>query len=86
MSFTYIRPIPTAEEIKKEIPLNQKALEIKAERDRCIRDVFEGRCNKKIIIIDIRLMKHPFIAFSCGSWFVCINSWYQNQFFGYLFI
>lgn len=51
MSFTYIRPIPTSEEIKKEIPLNQKALEIKAERDRCIRDVIEGRSNKKIIVI-----------------------------------
>lgn len=34
-----------------EIPLNRAAMEIKAERDRSIRDVFENKSSKKIIII-----------------------------------
>lgn len=51
MSFKYIKPIPTPEEIKKELPLTQVASEIKAERDRCIRDIFESKSDKKIIII-----------------------------------
>lgn len=51
MSFEYIRQIPSPDEIKAEIPLSQKAIEIKAERDREIRDVFENKSNKKIIVI-----------------------------------
>ncbi|MEQ8154794.1 MAG: 3-deoxy-7-phosphoheptulonate synthase [Clostridiaceae bacterium] len=51
MSFKYIRPMPTPEEIKSELPLDQAALKIKAERDCCIRDVFENKSAKKIIVI-----------------------------------
>jgi 3-deoxy-7-phosphoheptulonate synthase len=51
LSFEHIRNIPTPDEIKSEIPLNQDALKIKADRDRCIRDVFENKSDKKIIII-----------------------------------
>lgn len=51
MSFEYIRQIPSPDEIKKEVPLSEKALEIKAERDGYIRDVFENKSDKKIIVI-----------------------------------
>ncbi|MDD2235309.1 MAG: 3-deoxy-7-phosphoheptulonate synthase [Desulfitobacteriaceae bacterium] len=51
MNLTYIGPIPTPDELKAEIFLSPKAIEIKAERDRIIRDVFENRSDKKIIII-----------------------------------
>lgn len=51
MNLTYIGPIPTPDELKAEIPLSQKAIEIKAERDRSIQDVFENKSDKKIIII-----------------------------------
>ena len=51
MSFQFIRPIPSPDEIKAEIPLSQKALETKADRDVSIRAVFENKSPKKIIII-----------------------------------
>lgn len=51
MGFEYIRQMPTPDEIKAELPLSKKALEIKAERDRNIRDVFEGKSDKKVIVI-----------------------------------
>lgn len=51
MSFTFLKQIPTPDEIKAEIPLSAKAHEIKAERDQQIREVFEGRSDKKILLI-----------------------------------
>ena len=51
MSFKYIRPVPTPEEIKAEIPLDKKHIDIKAERDRSIRDIFENKSSKKLLII-----------------------------------
>jgi 3-deoxy-7-phosphoheptulonate synthase len=51
MNLTYIGPIPTPDELKAEIPLGPKAIEIKMERDRIIQDVFENKSDKKIIII-----------------------------------
>lgn len=51
MAFTYIRPIPTPEEIKAEIPLSDGAKAVKAARDEAIRAVFEDRSKKRILII-----------------------------------
>lgn len=51
MSFKFIRPIPTPEEVKKELPLSPLAMEKKAERDQKIREVFESKSDKKILII-----------------------------------
>ena len=51
LSFEYIRLVPTPDEIKKEIPLSHKAIEIKTERDLRIKEVFEGKSDKKILII-----------------------------------
>ncbi|MCR6545765.1 3-deoxy-7-phosphoheptulonate synthase [Dehalobacterium formicoaceticum] len=51
MGFKCIRPIPTPDEVKEELPLSSSALETKEKRDRCIREVFENKSDKKIIII-----------------------------------
>jgi 3-deoxy-7-phosphoheptulonate synthase len=51
MSFEFIRFMPTPDEIKSEMPLSQTAFDIKAERDIRIREVFENKSDKKILII-----------------------------------
>lgn len=51
MSFQYITQIPTPEEIKAEIPLSDKAKRIKADRDRLIKDAFEGKSARKALVI-----------------------------------
>ena len=51
MSFTFIRELPTPEEIKKEYPLSTELQEIKQKRDQEIADVFTGRSDKFIAII-----------------------------------
>lgn len=51
MSFKYIQPIPTPEEIKAEVPLSPKLIIVKETLDREIREVFEGKSEKKVLII-----------------------------------
>jgi len=51
MSFEYIRKMPTPEEIKKLIPMDKSLVEIKKKRDMEIRDIFEGKSDKLILII-----------------------------------
>ena len=51
MSFKYIQEIPAPEEILKAIPLPQDLKVLKEARDKEIRDVFEGKTDKFILII-----------------------------------
>ncbi|OHW62852.1 phospho-2-dehydro-3-deoxyheptonate aldolase, Phe-sensitive [Andreesenia angusta] len=51
MSFKYINRVPTPEEIKEATPLSESLLKVKAERDKMIRDVFEGKSDKFLLII-----------------------------------
>lgn len=51
MSFNYIRKIPTFQEILKEMPLSADLKNVKAKRDAHIRDVFERRSDKFLLII-----------------------------------
>ena len=51
MSFQYVRKIPTFQEILKEMPLAADLKNVKARRDAHIRDVFERRSNKFLLII-----------------------------------
>ncbi|MFP4472745.1 MAG: 3-deoxy-7-phosphoheptulonate synthase [Candidatus Omnitrophota bacterium] len=51
MSFDYIRHIPTTEEIFAELPLGQALAEVKSDRDRQIREVFERKSEKFLLII-----------------------------------
>lgn len=51
MSFTFIRQLPSPDEIKALYPLPDHLKKIKAERDKEIADVFTGRSDKFIAII-----------------------------------
>lgn len=51
MSFEYVRKIPTADEIKETIPLNRELSAVKKANDKIIRDIFEGKDNRFILII-----------------------------------
>lgn len=51
MAFTFKNRIPNADEILSELPLNKDLALIKAKRDKEIRDVFEGKSEKFILVI-----------------------------------
>ena len=51
MSFTFLRELPSPEEIKKEYPLSDALKEVKRKRDQEIADVFTGKSDKFIVII-----------------------------------
>ncbi len=51
MSMNFQRKIPIPQEVKKEFPLNEEMIQIKAQRDEQIRQVFEGTSDKFILII-----------------------------------
>lgn len=51
MSFNYVQPIPHADELKSEIPMSESLRKIKVQRDIEIKKVFEGSCDKFILIV-----------------------------------
>lgn len=51
MSFKYIRPIPSVNEILSELPLPEALKKVKMSRDRQIIDVFKGKSTKFLIIM-----------------------------------
>ncbi len=51
MSFQYIRKIPTFQEILQEMPLAVNLREVKAERDKVLRCIFEGQSDKLLLVI-----------------------------------
>ena len=51
MSFTYLKELPTADDIKKEFPLSEELKKIKAARDHEIADVLCGKSDKFLAII-----------------------------------
>jgi len=51
MSFKYIQEIPTPEDILKELPLGEDLKTLKQERDQAIKDVFEGKTDKFVLVI-----------------------------------
>ena len=51
MSFTFIRELPTPDQIKQEYPLSEDLKLLKAKRDEEIADVFTGKSDKFIVII-----------------------------------
>ena len=51
MSFEYLNKMPSGEEIKELYPLSSKLVEIKKQRDKEIREVFEGKLNKLVLVI-----------------------------------
>jgi 3-deoxy-7-phosphoheptulonate synthase len=51
VSFTYRIRIPSVDEIKSELPLNQRIETARQERDRIIAEIFECRDNRCIVIV-----------------------------------
>jgi 3-deoxy-7-phosphoheptulonate synthase len=51
MSFKYIQEIPNPEDILKDMPLSEELTALKASKDQTIREVFEGKQDKFILVI-----------------------------------
>ncbi len=51
MSFTYLKPMPTPDEIKTEYPLREDLKKIKAQRDKDVADILTGKSDKFLVII-----------------------------------
>ena len=51
MSFTFIRQLPSPDEIKKQMPLSEELKRRKEERDRLIQDVITGDSDKFLVIV-----------------------------------
>ncbi len=51
MRMNFHRKLPIPKEVKKEYPLTERMVEIKAARDEAIRAVFDGRSDKFILVI-----------------------------------
>ena len=51
MSFEYIQKLPTPDEIRDAFPLSKELAAIKAQRDKEISDVFEGKSDKFLVIV-----------------------------------
>jgi len=51
MSFEYLREIPSASDILKEMPLPDGSKKIKKDRDKAIADVFRGQSEKFLVIV-----------------------------------
>ena len=51
MQMEFIRKLPTPEDIKKEFPLNKELTDLKNKRDEEIKDIFEGKSDKFLLVI-----------------------------------
>ncbi len=51
MSFTFLKQLPTPEEIKQEYALSPAAAQTKAKRDKLIKDIITGQSDKFLVII-----------------------------------
>lgn len=51
MNMEFIRKLPTPKELKEQFPVNEKIAAIKEARDKEIKDIFEGKEDKLILVI-----------------------------------
>lgn len=51
MRMNFQRKLPIPQEVKKEFALTDKMVQVKAERDKQIREIFEGKSDKFVLII-----------------------------------
>ena len=51
MNMEFIRKLPTPKELKEQFPVSKKIAEIKEARDNELRDIFEGKEDKLILVI-----------------------------------
>ena len=50
MSFTFVKQLPSPDQIKAQTPMSEEMKKIKAERDRLIQDVITGKSDKFLVI------------------------------------
>ena len=67
MHMNFHRKLPIPQEVKREFPLTQRMEEVKAERDESIRDVFDGKSDKFILVIGPCSADHkePVLEYIC---------------------
>lgn len=51
MSFSFIKQLPTPDEVKEQIPVPEKSKKAKAIRDTMIQDIFTGKSDKFLVIV-----------------------------------
>ena len=51
MSFSFIKQLPTPDEVKEQIPVPEKLKKAKALRDTMIQDIFTGKADKFLVIV-----------------------------------
>lgn len=51
MEMEFLRKLPTPAELKEEFPVSKKIAEIKEKRDQEIKDIFEGKSDKLLLVI-----------------------------------
>ncbi|MQN01600.1 MAG: 3-deoxy-7-phosphoheptulonate synthase [Lachnospiraceae bacterium] len=51
MSFKYLRPMPSPDEIKSELPLSEKGTAVKKKRDQEIADIITGKDSRFLVIV-----------------------------------
>ena len=51
MNMDFIRKLPIPNDLKKQFPLKQEWIDLKAKRDAEIKKVFSGESDKKLLII-----------------------------------
>ena len=51
MQMNFHRKLPIPQEVKQEFPLTERMAEVKAARDESIREVFEGKSDKFILVV-----------------------------------
>lgn len=51
MEMEFLRKLPTPQELKEEFPVSAQVVAVKAKRDDEIRDIFEGKSNKLLLVI-----------------------------------
>ncbi len=59
MSYDFVKKLPTPTEIKEMLPLSDKLIALKKERDLQIKDVFTGKSKKFIVIVGPCSADHP---------------------------
>ena len=51
MDMEFLRKLPTPKELKEQFPVSEKIAAIKEDRDRQIREIFEGKDDRLLLII-----------------------------------
>lgn len=51
MEMEFLRKLPTPQELKEQFPVSTEVVAVKAQRDEAIRNIFEGKDDRLILVI-----------------------------------